>query len=309
MSNKTKIQGHNTAIKSLKNILAVPMEKHGLYVWRKFKYKPAITVQNPQFDISCSNSAIVTIANPNFDPSKVENYIDFFDGLTATTTSTGHDYFKKENGVLKFCVDSTNYTVNSYDGGTGTFTIAKAVSVARTYAYAGTKNYSEEKKTFIDFVVSDIESAYPDGGLKDGYWYEKEKLSGAFLNGYYTKCAVDKFTFATDTNIQSLDSSGNSVKFKHSLGAKPKLAVLIGKDIDISGSSHFVAAIGLGTGNGILRGPFIYGSKYHNPTGGGVLASGEKDTPEATDADHVYIYLGTVAVFEGGKEYALITFA
>lgn len=217
MSNKTKIQGHNTALESLKNILAVPMEKHGMYVWRKFKYKPAITVQNPQFDISCSNSAIVTIANPNFDPSKVENYIDFFDGLTATTTSTGHDYFKKENGVLKFCVDSTNYTVNSYDGGAGTFTLASAVSVARTYAYAGTKNYSEEEKTFLDFVVSDIESAYPDGGLKDGYWYERFSLDIKSFG--CTKHAVDSFVLTSDIGV-------GSYYINHSLGSVPIFAML-----------------------------------------------------------------------------------
>ena len=45
---------------------------------------------------------------------------------------------------------------------------------------AGTKSgmYVWKKMTtqggdFVNFVVSDSETAYPDGGLQDGYWYEK----------------------------------------------------------------------------------------------------------------------------------------
>lgn len=108
MSNKTKIQGHNTALESLKNILAVPMEKHGMYVWRKF------TAQ----------------------------------------------------------------------GG-----------------------------TFIDFVVSDIESAYPDGGLKDGYWYEKFQLNSLF---HCTKVAVDEIVVTTEGS-----SLNTAITLNHSLGEQP----------------------------------------------------------------------------------------
>lgn len=111
MSNKTKIQGHNTALESLKNILAVPMEKHGMYVWRKF------TAQ----------------------------------------------------------------------GG-----------------------------TFLDFVVSDIESAYPDGGLKDGYWYERAE------NGPYK----------TTSGSVTLIDTATEITIEHGLGEIPK-AYLIAK-IDYS---------------------------------------------------------------------------
>lgn len=101
MSNKKKIQGHNTALESLKNILAVPTEKHGMYVWRKF------TAQ----------------------------------------------------------------------GG-----------------------------TFIDFVVSDIESAYPDGGLKDGYWYEKVTVG----------------TYKTTSGSITLTEASQSIEIGHGLSETPK---------------------------------------------------------------------------------------
>ena len=40
------------------------------------------------------------------------------------------------------------------------------------------KKYEYESSTvgdFVDYVVSDTETAYPDGGAQEGYWYEKNK--------------------------------------------------------------------------------------------------------------------------------------
>ena len=35
------------------------------------------------------------------------------------------------------------------------------------------KKLTAEGGDFVDFVVNDTETAYPDGGMQDGDWYEK----------------------------------------------------------------------------------------------------------------------------------------
>lgn len=322
MSNKTKIQGHNTALESLKNILAVPMEKHGMYVWRKFKYEEKVEVTNPSFTINfVSGSSYVDITNANFDLRKIDKTKVALEESPLVGFSNNGSTPKiswLNNSLVGFAIGSNTQKVlalKTESATTGRIVLAgvlsNAVSTTATISYSGKKTLKEAGKgEFVAFAVSDVASTYPDGGVKDGYWYEKEKGTSAFLNGYYTKSAVDKFTFATDTSVGNLEHSGNSVKLKHSLGAYPKLAVLIGEDIDSYGSAYLVAAAGIGVGNGILRGPFIYVGKYYNPTGGGTTAGGSDDSAQTTDADYVYIYLSqTVAAFEGGKEYTLITFA
>ena len=81
--------------------------------------------------------------------------------------------------------------------------------------YAWKKCENDTDHTFIDYVVSDKETAYPDGGEKGGYWYER--VSKGITPEMYgcTKMAIDTVTFASDTDFSSKG-------FSHSLGEKPK---------------------------------------------------------------------------------------
>ena len=69
--------------------------------------------------------------------------------------------------------------------------------------------------TFIDYVVSDKETAYPDGGVQNGYYYEK--VGGGITPEMFgcTKMAVDTFTLASDTK-------GMDKYINHSLEEIPK---------------------------------------------------------------------------------------
>ena len=69
--------------------------------------------------------------------------------------------------------------------------------------------------TFLDYIVSDKETAYPDGGEKGGYWYERvsDGLTPEMFG--YTKMAIDKYT-------PTMDSYTNTLKVNHSLGEIPK---------------------------------------------------------------------------------------
>lgn len=74
------------------------------------------------------------------------------------------------------------------------------------------KKLTEQNGTCINFVVNSDVTAYPDGGMQDGYWYERanEGVSGiaygeVVVSGYTTK----------------------SITVNHNLGVTPRAAFLI----------------------------------------------------------------------------------
>ena len=82
------------------------------------------------------------------------------------------------------------------------------------------KKLSAQGGDFIDYVVSDKETAYPDGGEKGGYWYER--VSDGITPEMFgcTKMAVDTFTLSSRKQCDSYPIS-------HSLGTIPKFAFVI----------------------------------------------------------------------------------
>lgn len=77
------------------------------------------------------------------------------------------------------------------------------------------------KGNFIDYIVSDDPNKYPDGGEKDGYWYEK--VGGGLTPEIFgcTEVAVDEVTFASRTAIDY----SNGVILNHSLGKPPRVVI------------------------------------------------------------------------------------
>ena len=74
------------------------------------------------------------------------------------------------------------------------------------------KKLTAQGGNFVDFVVSDNSSAYPDSGTQDGYWYEK--ISN-----------VSKVEVGTIT----LTSSASSLTINHSLGEVPDIVIVYTK--------------------------------------------------------------------------------
>ena len=74
--------------------------------------------------------------------------------------------------------------------------------------------------TFLDYIVSDKETAYPDGGEKGGYWYER--VSEGITPGMFgcTKMAVDTLILTADTKL-------STYTVNHSLGKIPKVILVI----------------------------------------------------------------------------------
>lgn len=69
--------------------------------------------------------------------------------------------------------------------------------------------------TFLDYIVSDKETAYPDGGEKGGYWYEK---------------VVDGAQIAEGSKSGSNANPYNNPTIEHGLGAIPTNIIIYYKD-------------------------------------------------------------------------------
>ena len=86
--------------------------------------------------------------------------------------------------------------------------IVKGGASAKKGAYLW-KKLTAQGGDFVDFVVSDSSSSYPDFGTQDGYWYEK--ISN-----------VSKVDVGTIT----LTSSTSSLTINHSLGEIPDFVLV-----------------------------------------------------------------------------------
>lgn len=82
------------------------------------------------------------------------------------------------------------------------------------------KKLTSEGGTFVDYVVDNNESKYPDGGTQDGYWYE----------------LFDLKSFGIDFGEVTISSSVETVTFEHSLGVVPSFAAFISNNFDVSTS-------------------------------------------------------------------------
>ena len=74
--------------------------------------------------------------------------------------------------------------------------------------YAWKKCKNDTDHTFIDYVVSDKETAYPDGGEKGGYWYERSEVGSKVAYGTVTA------------------ASATSLTITHGLGVKPDKVII-----------------------------------------------------------------------------------
>ena len=100
----------------------------------------------------------------------------------------------------------------------------KVVGTYKPHGLYVWKKYEYESSTvgdFVDYVVSDTETEYPDGDVKDGYWYEKI-IGGIGIIEKFFGCTE----YTEDTFTLSSNSSAYETKINHSLGKVPKLIFL-----------------------------------------------------------------------------------
>lgn len=170
--------------------------------------------------------------------------------------------------------------------------------------------------TFLDYIVSDKETAYPDGGEKGGYYYEKVFEITPQMFGC-SKIAIDKYTPTAEGNLMTIP---------HSLGETPKIAILIANKNDVgeyssSNGTHvyvFFAYMSHISDNsypyGYDEGLYTNGTKRYgklNPIASG--SGTDKSSLNETEVIFVFQYtnknLDYYGYYKKGVEYTLITMA
>ena len=140
-------------------------KSEGQYVWKKLK-KQDFTLS---FSVTNSSSPYNLVVNCNqIDLTTVS--ASFFVGIKGVWNSTGYYKFTDENTLTIYDGSNTYDFTATWNASTKTWLVNSASGIGTTAMFA---DYSSEIKTFIDYVVSDKSTAYPDGGMQGGYWYEK----------------------------------------------------------------------------------------------------------------------------------------
>ena len=192
------------------------------------------------------------------------------------------------------------------------------------------KKLTSQNGSFVDYVVSSDDTAYPNGGMLNGYWYElisnpvdlaketdlipanirngidifgvlgtmREGLTPEMLG--CTKYAVDTFSYGTW-------SSGNNPSIPHSLGEQPSCFIIT---IDNPNAVSSPAT------NAILK---VIGYKYANTSTGITFSMGYRQANNAAPSfalqtggsggslSATNLVLGANISFYPGAKYTLIT--
>lgn len=162
--------------------------------------------------------------------------------------------------------------------------------------------YDAKGGTLLSYTVSDSETAYPDGGEKDGFWYERAR-EGIPLPPGYTKFAVDKVVYPSDKS--------GTVTMPHSLGVIPRIALLTVENDNIpspSTSTYYIYKRLSGTEPQTVP-TDAYGSGVYFYTYKG--GNGNDDTVGEMFMPSEIIFKATnsYATYKAGVEYTLITMA
>ena len=187
------------------------------------------------------------------------------------------------------------------------------------------KKLTAQDSDLLDFVVSDSETAYPDGAVHtDGYWYTKFDpttllaknirkgisiwgVLGTMITGMapedigYTKIVVDKIICSADTTLY------NGVN--HSLGDVPEMALLYTKKTGLitrTNTDCILSAYINKPTDGRLKGGAV--SVYNSTQGGRATQKGTVITGSATDTK-ISITNNSPLFLKKGIEYILITMA
>ena len=82
--------------------------------------------------------------------------------------------------------------------------------------------YDAKGGTLLAYTVSDSETAYPDGGEKDGFWWEMVKEGLPITKMGFTKFTYGEFVLSADNKL--------NFTLTHNLGVKPKKVCIYTED-------------------------------------------------------------------------------
>ena len=221
----------------------------GLYVWKKYKVTGTYRYSLKSSIVTCvvgksSDKFTITLDSSNYDGDlsylDVKNLCKWLDGSLGIVSNSKRQICSWNGGDYLTFADhddssATRYVYPSINNNIVTVTLYAFED--KSYTWNGlTKNTSfsssiENAFEYYDYgyeyegyIVSDKETAYPDGGEKGGYWYEKVREEAKVAIG---EISVDSGYITTYT-------------IEHGLGVKPKKIIF--SAIGLSGS-HFSTGI------------------------------------------------------------------
>lgn len=205
----------------------------GLYVWKKYNY--AFTEK------STSGMTVNTFITTEAQNKSIKYYYSssysyddntgmfVLENPTSGTVPYDAGISPPANVYVTVFSPSSEIMIktSSTSGKSTLYNVSTGVYFHITNAnYPYTLFESETILSFIDYIVSDKETAYPDGGEKGGYWYEKVS-EGIDLE----KLGCTKF----EEGSVVLSSDSASMSLNHSLDVVPKFGLLYTDELPNSG--------------------------------------------------------------------------
>ena len=165
-TNKQKLQTNNANLAKIEDYLP-----HGQYVWKKYNYsiKPSIVANNKDLD----SDGFYIYNSDDYQVTASDFSLSVLDGGQTVGTSQTIYFTYKDKLYWSYTKGGTDdYQFNVITNSDNLSIVANNYSCNFT-GLTSIKFTEPSIGDFVNFVVSDSETAYPDGGLRDGYWYEK----------------------------------------------------------------------------------------------------------------------------------------
>lgn len=213
----------------------------GMYVWKKYAYT------TPEFNFTQQSGNPYWIAISDIDDSgyHISDYpLSAFDGWIATNGSATV-YFTYSDNKLYFgtAKGSTSYYVyeDTTQNGIRYWTPNQnGLTVPQNATFKPEKGFMLENS--FDYIVSDNASAYPDGEVQNGYYYEKVKkaeikvVTGRFTGDYSAEFTINHNGNMDITGVYISGSSGSYTKGLAMVGSEE--TGFTGLEISGNGNSY-----------------------------------------------------------------------
>ena len=234
----------------------------GLYAWKKSEIGSELKEFNKSVSTlpyNFSNGSAVVYNNEihilgSYDSSSYTKHYKF-DGSSWTSVSTlPYNFYQGSAVVLNneiYILGGRDNTTKHYkwDGTSWTsvstlpynFVNGSAVVYNNRIHILGSENSSYYKDhyliigyvpvyTFLDYIVSDKETAYPDGGEKDGYYYERVGEGITPITPEMFGCTEMEIQEYIPTSTGYITGSSSHL-WNHSLGVIPKVFMIIREEV------------------------------------------------------------------------------
>lgn len=233
----------------------------GLYVWKKYEIGTSYIEKTTQHEAQ-SNGIVITKgltfnSNMTVKVTRATSYT--FDSATGKYTLTNNissfdvvsgvasgstSYSTALNGYYFMLGDDTeadymykgcdSYSIGFTNNGDGTCKMWEQYVGNPIYAYSAD---TEPTYTFLDYIVSDKETAYPDGGEKGGYWYERvNSISGTdkIIFDAANQLIPDAVKALSLVHTEEITLTSDSDAILHSYVGTPNHFILTTEDFDWS---------------------------------------------------------------------------